>query len=156
MSLRQREPRKKDAAHLAFVRSQPCCVCGTSRNIEAAHIRMPCPARGKEPTGMQQKPDDKWTVPLCAYHHRTGTLAQHKIGEQEFWTLRGIDPFAIALDLWAKSGGADREAAPARKSSPRQPKAKQKPRVRMTIPGRRFDGTPIPSRRISASEADHA
>lgn len=90
---------------------------------------------------MQEKPDDKWTVPLCAYHHRTGILAQHKMGERDFWTLRGLDPFAIALDLWSKSGGADREAQPSKKRTTRHSKAKQKPHMRMAIPCRPMPGT---------------
>jgi len=60
MTLRQREPRIHDTAHLKFVRSQPCCVCpkGGNRKSEAAHIRMECPARGKQAPGLGEKPSD--------------------------------------------------------------------------------------------------
>jgi hypothetical protein len=119
--LRQRSPRLHDAAHLKFVREQPCCVCGSRRNIEAAHIRLACPARGKLPTGMQEKPDDRWTTPLCAYHHRTGIAAQHNCGEALFWfEIHGRDPFEIAERLWKESGGAERAL---------QPKPVRKPRA---------------------------
>lgn len=114
--LRQRAPRIKDAVHLAYVRSQPCSVCGTTFNVEAAHIRFACPARGKPETGMQQKPDDKWSAPLCAYHHRTGVAAQHKMGEADFWRMIGRDPFEIALRLWAESGGEDRVVVPVKRA----------------------------------------
>src|ERR1700730_165872 len=97
MTLRQRAPRVHDAAHLKFVRQQPCVICKTTRQIEAAHVRMGCLAIGKESTGLQEKPSDCWTVSLCAYHHRTGILAQHKISEERFWfEIHGRNPFEIA------------------------------------------------------------
>lgn len=129
--LRQRHPRREDAKHLAFVRSLPCCVCRSTRNVEAAHIRMACPARGKEPTGMQEKPDDRWTTPLCNYHHQSGILAQHKVGEQEFWfEIHGRNPFDIAERLWVESGGAERALQPKRKRerqvAPRKPREERR------------------------------
>jgi hypothetical protein len=48
-----------------------------------------------------EKPDDKWTVPLCADHHRTGKGAQHGAGEREWWTGRGIDPLPLCEALAA-------------------------------------------------------
>ena len=127
--LRQRSPRIHDAAHLKFVRSQPCCACpkGGSRQSEAAHVRMECPARGKEAPGLAEKPSDCWTVPLCDYHHRTGIDAQHIVGEKLFWKLRGIDPFALASRLWVESGAAARALEPKRVKQPK-PIADRKPR----------------------------
>ncbi|MEH2508654.1 hypothetical protein V1291_000008 [Nitrobacteraceae bacterium AZCC 1564] len=128
MTLRQRDPRQHDRQHLAYVRSLPCCVCGSLRNVEAAHIRMGCIAIGKDPTGMQEKPHDRWTVPLCHYHHQSGTLAQHKVGEETFWReIHGLNPFAIAARLWTESGGEARVALPAPVKQPRKIKAR-KPR----------------------------
>lgn len=129
--LRQRSPRQQDAKHLAYVRAQPCCVCGSTRNVEAAHLRMACAAIGKLPTGMQEKPDDKWSTPLCAYHHRTGILAQHKIGEEEFWILAGINPFELAARLFMESGGTERALQPAKpqrvkRTAPRKPRDQRK------------------------------
>lgn len=151
MSLRQRAPRQRDEKHLDFVRSQPCCVCRKAPQSEAARIRMRRCEIGKPPTGMQQKPDDKWTVPLCTACHRTGPDAQHSMGEQKFWDRVGLEPFAIALALWNASGGPQREdATNGRQPRKRKPKArtKDRPRPRRTIPGRRFNGAPIPPRRI--------
>ena len=150
--VRQRHPRQRDDKHLAYVRSLPCCVCGSTRNVEAAHIRMGCPARGKEPLpGLQTKPDDKWTTPLCHYHHQSGILAQHRIGEQEFWfEVHGRNPFDVAERLFIESGGAERALKPRRvverQTKPRKPKElRAKITSRRGIPGRRFDGTPIPA-----------
>jgi hypothetical protein len=137
VTLRQRSPRVHDAAHLKFVRSQPCVICKTTRQIEAAHVRMGCLAIGKEPTGLQEKPSDSWTLSLCAYHHRTGILAQHKMNEADFWIMHGRNPFEICARLWAESGGAARvlepkpvkRAAPAVARKPREQRAKIQSRV---------------------------
>jgi hypothetical protein len=109
--LRQREPRQRDEKHLAFVRTQPCCLPFCKREAEAAHLRMANLAIGKEFTG-RVKPDDKYTVPLCPYHHRTGIDCQHNSNEREWWALRGIDPWKIAASLWIESGGAARALEP--------------------------------------------
>lgn len=131
LMLRQRTPRVRDDAHLKFVRSQPCCVCGSTRAVEAAHIRMSCPTRGKPSTGMQEKPDDRWSCSLCAYHHRTGIAAQHKLSERIFWfEIHGRNPFEIAERLWIASGGAARalEPKPARKPRKIQPRDRTSPK----------------------------
>lgn len=122
--LRQRAPRVHDAAHLAFVRTRPCCIKHCNRQAEAAHVRMACLAIGKEYTGKAEKPDDRWTVPLCPYHHRIGIDSQHANNEAEWWAMRGLNPFAIADDLWIRSGGAERALLA---KPPRKPK-KIKPR----------------------------
>jgi hypothetical protein len=44
---------------------------------------------------MQEKPSDKWTVPLCGRHHRE----QHTMNEMEFWKKYQIDPFMLAMKL---------------------------------------------------------
>lgn len=129
--LRQRAPRQEDPKHLAFIRTRPCCIKYCNRQAEAAHIRMACLAIGKQPTGMQEKPDDKWSVPLCPYHHRTGVASQHSMAEEDFWKLVGLNPFQIAADLWKQSGGEERalEAKAPRKPKkikPRKPAAKRK------------------------------
>ncbi len=124
VSLRQRSPRQEDRAHLAFVRTRPCCIKHCRRPAEAAHVRMACIAIGKEYTGKSEKPDDKWTVPLCPYHHRIGVGSQHSMGEADFWQMVGLNPFAIAADLWKQSGGEDRALEV---KAPRKPK-KIKPR----------------------------
>lgn len=139
MMLRQKEPRQHDPAHLAFVRSQPCSVCGSTRMIEAAHVRYACLPIGKETTGMQEKPSDCWTVSLCAYHHRTGILAQHKMNEAEFWIMHGRNPFEIAARLWIESGGATRATERAenpKRVKPRKIEARKPSEQRVKIHGR--------------------
>lgn len=122
--LRQRSPRVRDEKHLAYVRAQPCCVCGSTRNVEAAHLKLRLPEIGKEMPGMSEKASDEFTTPLCHYHHQSGILAQHKIGEQRFWfEVHGRNPFEIATRLWTESGGADRAAE--RGANPLTPKPRK-------------------------------
>lgn len=54
----------------------------------------------KRPTGMGEKPDDRWALPLCGKHHRM----QHHEGERGFWKDRGKDPIFVALALQANAG----------------------------------------------------
>lgn len=93
--LRQREPRQKDAKHLDYIRSLPCCICG-GIDTEAAHIRTASLAHGKQHTGMAEKPSDKWALPLCNRHH----TEQHDFGnELKWWALKGINPFELAISI---------------------------------------------------------
>src|SRR3546814_4861401 len=62
------------------IRDLPCLVCGTAP-VEAAHIRSGSLQFAKRPTGGAEKPSDKWSLPLCAEHHRTGDMAQHRSEE---------------------------------------------------------------------------
>ena len=100
--LRQRQPREKDAAFLTFVRLRPCCACGWPPKSEAAHLRGAYPERGKRETGMGEKPDDKWSVPLCKGCHREDQYALHRTSERAFFEKEDINPFAVASDLYAE------------------------------------------------------
>jgi hypothetical protein len=102
MSLRQRQPREKDAKHLDYVRSLPCAICKDNTSTEAAHIRTAALVHGKPHTGMAEKPSDKWAVPLCNRHHRE----QHEMNEMDFWRSYGIDPFLLAITLRAAPNGS--------------------------------------------------
>lgn len=95
-----RQPRKKDEKHLEFVRSLPCLVCGDNTSTEAAHVRYGWRKAAKRDVGKSEKPDDKWTLPLCGRCHRT----QHDEGERMFWHARVIDPIFVCLALWSVTG----------------------------------------------------
>lgn len=99
MELRQRQPRIRDERHLQYIRSLPCCICGDDTSTEAAHIRSGSINHGKANTGMAEKPNDSWCVPLCGKHHRE----QHAFGnELEWWKCHGKDPFLLAMTLRAR------------------------------------------------------
>lgn len=106
--LRQRQPRIRDEKHLKFIRTLPCCICGAN-GVHAAHLRMGSVKHGKFNPGVGSKPDDRWATPLCPMHHTDSPAAQHIIGEPDFWSQHGIDPFDLCLSLYAVTG--DYEAA---------------------------------------------
>lgn len=127
MTLRQREPRVEDPAHLAYLRTLPCLVCGRGPS-DPAHIRAPAPHYGKRYTGKGEKPDDKWVLPLCRHHHD----AQHRESELGWWAGMGIaDPFAVAVALYASRPGASTpRREPKRhivKTRVRKPKGQRRP-----------------------------
>ena len=58
------EPKRlRDKAHLNFVASQPCLVCGR-QPCDPHHLRF------AQPRAMGLKVSDEFTVPLCRGHHR--------------------------------------------------------------------------------------
>jgi hypothetical protein len=90
--LRQRQPRQHDPDYLAWLRTQPCCLCGRTP-ADAAHLRVGSINHDKRDTGMGERSSDFWALPLCRDHHQQ----QHSMNELEFWASYGIDPFALAM-----------------------------------------------------------
>jgi hypothetical protein len=88
------EPRRlRDKAHLKFVASQPCLVCGRSP-ADAHHLRF------TQPRAMGLKVSDEFTVPLCRVHHRDN----HSSGDEVvWWERRAIDPVATSRMLWVST-----------------------------------------------------
>jgi len=84
-------PRRiRDAAHLKYVASLPCLVCGRNPS-HAHHLRFTLFR------SLGRKPSDEWTVPLCPTHHRS----LHDAGrEGEWWQAKGFDAKAEAERLW--------------------------------------------------------
>jgi hypothetical protein len=88
------EPRRyRNRAHLEFVASQPCLLCGR-RPSDAHHLRF------AQPSALGRPVSDEFTVPLCRSHHR----ALHRRGnEPEWWKENGIDPVGVAQKLWERT-----------------------------------------------------
>jgi len=84
----QRNPR-----YLAWIRTQPCCVCGSRKAVEASHTG---------PHGIGQKSADTSAIPLCAKHHRTGADSYHRLGPRKFSEKHNLDIPAIVRRLSAK------------------------------------------------------
>ncbi len=106
-SPRQRLPRQKDPKHLDFIRALPCPISLKTRGIEAAHVRFASNEHDKLQTGMQTRPDDKWTIPLCPHWHRTGAESQHAGSERQFWRRHNINVLQVCIDLYAVTGDID-------------------------------------------------
>jgi len=83
--------RLRDKAHLLKVGSLPCLICGRHPS-HAHHLRF------AQPPGLSQKVSDEFVVPLCFVHH--GEL--HAAGsERDWWHRLGLEPLAVAAQLWA-------------------------------------------------------
>ena len=91
--------RMEDQAHLAFIRKLPSVLSGEF-GCEACHIRIGSAVHRKKHTGMGQKPDDSWTLPLTSTEHKQ----QHSENELLFWRSHGIDPFELAIKLYEITG----------------------------------------------------
>jgi hypothetical protein len=99
-STKQKRPRVKNEAHLKWIRTLRCCICGAP-GPDPAHIRSANAVYGKRETGGAETASDKWVTPLCRVHHD----AQHKAGnELLWWASKGIDPFGLALALHSATG----------------------------------------------------
>ena len=69
------EPKRlRDKAHLRFVASQPCLVCGRQPS-DPHHLRF------AQPRALGMKVSDEFTVPLCRGHHRQ----LHQAGNEVIW-----------------------------------------------------------------------
>lgn len=94
--------RIEDPAHLAFIRKLPSVLSGAF-GCEACHIRIGSAVHRKKHTGMQQKPDDCWTLPLTPDEHKR----QHSENELLFWRSHGVDPFELAIKLYENTGNIE-------------------------------------------------
>lgn len=120
----------RDVAHLNFVRDMPCCVCGKAPRNAAAHVRFSDAKAGTVNPGMQRKPCDSKTVPLCDPGcHKEAPGSQHDGDERDFWERHRLNPFVIAAALWIESGAAARHAdgPPLRQRKPRPKPRKAAP-----------------------------
>jgi len=88
------EPKRlRDKAHLSFVASQPCLVCGRSPS-DPHHLRF------AQPRAIGLKVSDEFTVPLCRGHHRQ----LHQAGnEVAWWENQKINALEIARTLWEQT-----------------------------------------------------
>jgi hypothetical protein len=88
------EPKRlRDKAHLKFVASQPCLVCGR-QPTDPHHLRF------AQARAMGLKVSDEFTVPLCRGHHRE----LHQAGnEPAWWEKLNIKPLEVAKGLWEQT-----------------------------------------------------
>jgi hypothetical protein len=66
-----------------WIKTLPCYIKGCdNRDIDPAHIR----TAANSGTGI--KPDDRWMIPLCRYHH---IEIQHQHGYMALLELNGLN-----------------------------------------------------------------
>jgi hypothetical protein len=80
----------RNPRYLAWIRTQPCCVCGSKKAVEASHTG---------PHGIGQKSPDASAIPLCAKHHRIGADSYHRLGPRKFSERHNLDIPAIVRRL---------------------------------------------------------
>jgi hypothetical protein len=95
--------RKRNKAHLAFVRDQPCLICKQTP-CDAHHLKF------AQPRALGRKVSDEFTVPLCRAHHQQ--LHRHG-NERAWWSEVQISPLPLAKELWAASPVHERATASA-------------------------------------------
>ena len=87
--------RRRDKAHLRFVATQACLVCGR-QPCDPHHLRF------AQPRALGLKVSDEFTVPLCRGHHRQ----LHQAGnEGAWWENLKINALEIANGLWDETHG---------------------------------------------------
>jgi hypothetical protein len=85
--------RLRDKAHLKFVASQPCLICGR-QPCDPNHLRF------ARPRAIGLKVSDEFIVPLCRGHHRQ----LHQAGNEEaWWEGLKINALATAKQLWEQT-----------------------------------------------------
>jgi hypothetical protein len=96
------EPKRlRDKAHLKFVASQPCLVCGRQPS-DPHHLRF------AQPRAIGLKVSDEFTVPLCRGHHRQ----VHQTGdERAWWDSHRVNALEIARGLWEKTHATTDQAS---------------------------------------------
>lgn len=88
--------RRRDKAHLRYVASQPCLICGRQPS-DPHHLRF------AQPRALGLKVSDEFTVPLCRGHHRQLHQAGNEIA---WWEDLDINALEIARGLWEETHGA--------------------------------------------------
>ena len=88
--------RYRDKAHVKFVASRPCLVCGRTP-ADAHHLRF------AQVRALGRKVSDEFTVPLCRTHHRELHRAGNEAG---WWAKLGIDAVIVARKLWRETRSA--------------------------------------------------
>ena len=96
------EPKRlRDKAHLKFVASQPCLICGRQPS-DPHHLRF------AQPRAIGLKVSDEFTVPLCRGHHRQ----LHQAGnELAWWKSAKVDALEAARALWEETHASTNNAA---------------------------------------------
>ena len=109
------EPKRlRDKAHLKFVASKPCVVCGRQPS-DPHHLRF------AQPRAIGLKVSDEFTVPLCRGHHRQLHQAGSEIAWWEGLKTNALD---IAKGLWEQTHP---KSAPADSLIPAPPNGETKP-----------------------------
>lgn len=82
--------------YVAIINQVSCCTCPENRAMHAHHIRF---GEAGRMAGLGRQPPDWFVVPLCWHCH--DSLHHHPDGEESWWWVRAIDPYALRRELFA-------------------------------------------------------
>ena len=95
----KRERRQTCAAHLGFVARHYCIAPGCRRHpVEVHHVRVP----GTD-AAAGRRSSDRFTLPLCAEHHRGDSGVHGRLGEVATFRKWGIEPLSLCRELVRRS-----------------------------------------------------
>jgi ERF superfamily len=138
------EPRRyRDRAHLEFVASQPCLLCGR-RPSDAHHLRF------AQPRALGRRVSDEFAVPLCRTHHR---VLHSRGDEAAWWKAVKFDPVVVAQRLWeyTRLNGAPRHR---RLGTPLADETAPTPATEGEAADQKVDGAGLKPKETSAGPAD--
>lgn len=92
-------PQREFHGHTKWVRGHECLINNDEcrGNIDAAHFDGPVP--NEDRGGMALKDHDKWTFPLCRFHH----IFDYHNGWQTFEKKHGVDTKKAAEEMAGRS-----------------------------------------------------
>lgn len=101
--------RIRSPRHLARLRTLACTIpeCGRAP-VDPHHLTF------AQPKGRGLRSGDQFTVPLCRWFHHSATSQHgvHFVGDEAaWWRAHGIDPLAVANDLWAETNDQQSRSA---------------------------------------------
>jgi len=79
--------------YLSYIRTFPCCKCGSVFEVEAHHVSGILAQMGIDPGGLSSKAPDSHAVPLCRVCHDT----HDHIGADTFWGTDNIEVIIIGF-----------------------------------------------------------
>lgn len=91
---KKRPEKRKD--YIAWLHTLPSCISGRY-GVEAAHTSTANPFYGHHGRAKGTKAPDLYALPLTPEEHRES----HSGNELHWWESRGVNPWMLALTLWA-------------------------------------------------------
>ena len=132
----QKVSRIRCAAHLAWLRTLPCCVpsCRSGLKSVVHHL-----LSGPEGKARSVKASDRYSIPLCDPHHNPGSPGSvHHDGNERRWCeARGIDPVEMADRLWTESLASGRTPD---ENKPHAKPTRQIPAKKFTVSAKPWHG----------------
>ena len=94
----------RSPSYLSWLRTLPCCVCGSSGDVVAHHVRLErCPSGFRSYGMLGKRVPDFQCVPLRSDLHDGYAFSLHAGNEADWWRKKEINPMDMAemlADRW--------------------------------------------------------